>query len=166
MLKRSLLSVFIAVGLLGIVGLVGPASAQSGDKFKIRLTPVPALTSRGAGITVTSASVAGASGNATATLNGKKLAITGSFEKLASTATEAHLFMGPAMGARSYPGTPLFHLTVMKASDGKSGTLSGSFDLTNEQIDALKKGRVYLQVHSEGSPTGHLLGWLVKESAK
>ena len=163
-LKRSVLSVCIGASLLC---LVLSAGAQSGEKYKIRLMPVPALTSRGAGIAVTSASVAGSSGNASATLSGKKLAVTGSFEKLASPATEAHLFIGPAMGARSYPlGAPLFNLTVMKAADGKSGTLVGSFDLTNDQIDALKKGRIYLQVHSEGSPTGHLLGWLVKETAK
>ena len=66
------------------------------------------------------------------------------------------------MGARNYGGAALFNLTVMKGADGKSGTLSGSFDLSTEQVDALKKGRLYLQVHSEGSPTGHLLGWLVK----
>ena len=162
-LKRNVVLVLIGAGL---ACLVLSAAAQSGEKYKIRLMPVPALTSRGAGIAVTSASVAGSSGNASATLNGKKLAVSGSFEKLASPATEAHLFIGPAMGARNYPGTPLFNLMVMKAADGKSGTLSGSFDLTNEQIDAVKKGRIYLQVHSEGSPTGHLLGWLVKETAK
>jgi hypothetical protein len=145
------------------------ALAQGGDKYKIRLTPVPALGSRGAPLTVpnvTSASVAGAIGNASATLNGKKLAVTGSFEMLASPATEAHLFIGPAMGARNYPGVPLFHLMVMKAADGKSGMLSGSFDLSNDQVDALKKGKFYLQVHSEGSPTGHLVGWLVKDAGK
>jgi hypothetical protein len=40
------------------------------------------------------------------------------------------------------------------------------FDLTNEQVDAMKKGRIYLQVHSEGSPTGHVVGWLVKDTGK
>jgi hypothetical protein len=157
-LKRSV-SVWVGIGL---ACLVLSAGAQSGDRYKVRLSPVPALTSRGAGIAVTGASVAGASGNASATLSGKKLSITGTFEKLASAATEAHLFMGPAMGARNYGGAPLYNLTVMKDGDGKSGMLSGSFDLTTEQIDALKKGRIYLQVHSEGSPTGHLVGWLVK----
>lgn len=162
-LKRNVVSVLIGVGLMC---LAISAGAQSGEKYKIRLMPVPALTSRGAGIAVTSASVAGSSGNASATLSGKKLAVTGSFEKLASPATEAHLFMGPAMGARNYGGAALFNLTVMKAADGKSGTLSGSFDLSTEQVDALKKGKLYLQVHSEGSPTGHLVGWLVKETGK
>jgi len=160
--KRNF-AVWVAVGLvcMAITGI-----AQSGEKYKTRLSPVPALNSRGAGISVTAASVTGSSGNVTATLNGKKLTISGSFEKLASPATEANLFIGPAMGARNYPGTSLFKLTVMKEGDGKSGTFSGMADLTTEQVDALKKGKIYLQVHSEGSPTGHLVGWLAKDTAK
>jgi hypothetical protein len=70
------------------------------------------------------------------------------------------------MGARSYPGTALFKLTLMKAADGKSGTFSGMFDLSAEQVDALKKGKIYLQVHSEGSPTGHVVGWLARDTGK
>jgi len=157
--KRSVVSVTTGIGL---ALLVISAVAQSGDKYKVRLTPAPALTSRGAGIAISRAAVAGAEGHGDATLNGKKLSISGSFDKLASPATEAHLFLGVAMGARSWGSAPIFNLTLMKAADGKSGTFNGSFDLTNDQVDALKKGKIYLQVHSEGSPTGHLLGWLLK----
>ena len=156
-------AVWIAVGL---VCLAVTAAAQSGDKYKARLSAVPSLSSRGAGIAVTGDSVRGAVGNVMATLSGTKLAVNGTFEKFASPATEANLFMGPAMGARNYPGTALFKLTVMKASDGKSGTFTGMFDLTTEQVDALKKGKIYLQVHSEGSPTGHVVGWLARDTTK
>jgi len=150
----------------GLVCLAVTAAAQSGDKYKARLSAVPSLSSRGAGITVAGDSVKGAEGNVMATLSGKKLSVSGSFEKFASPATEANLFVGPAMGARNYPGTPLFKLTLMKAADGKSGTFSGMFDLSTEQVDALKKGKIYLQVHSEGSPTGHVVGWLAKDTGK
>jgi hypothetical protein len=160
--KRSI-AVCVAAGL---VCLAVTAAAQSGDKYKARLSAVPSLSSRGAGIAVTGDSVKGAEGNVTATLSGKKLTVSGSFEKFASPATEANLFMGPAMGARNYPGTPLFKLTLMKAGDGKSGTFSGMFDLSAEQVDALKKGKIYLQVHSEGSPTGHVVGWLARDTGK
>ena len=156
-------AVWVAVAL---VCLAVTAAAQSGDKYKARLSAVPSLNSRGAGITVTGDSVKGSEGNTTATLSGKKLTVSGSFEKFASPATEANLFMGPAMGARSYPGTALFKLTLMKAADGKSGTFSGMFDLSTEQVDALKKGKIYLQVHSEGSPTGHVVGWLARDTGK
>ena len=155
----------VCVGV-GLACLAVTAGAQGGDKYKARLSPVPTLSSRGAGIAVTADSVKGSLGNAMATLSGKKLSVNGSFEKLASPATEANLFIGPAMGARNYPGTALFKLTVMKGADGKSGTFTGMFDLTTEQVDALKKGKIYLQVHSEGSPTGHLVGWLAKDTGK
>jgi hypothetical protein len=158
---------FIAAWLAaGLVCLAVTAVAQSGDKYKARLSAVPSLNSRGAGITVTGDSVKGAEGSSIATLSGKKLTVSGSFEKFASPATEANLFMGPAMGARNYPGTALFKLTLMKAADGKSGTFSGMFDLSTEQVDALKKGKLYLQVHSEGSPTGHVVGWLARDTGK
>ena len=127
------------------------ATAQNEQKFKTRLFPAPALG-------IQPATVAGV-GSASATLTGKKLSVTGSFEKMASPATVAHLNLGQLPGVR---GEQVFDLTVSKTGDGKAGTISGSFDLTNEQIDALKKGRFYVQIHSEGVPTGHLLGWLLK----
>ena len=160
--KRNL-AVWVAVGL---VSVAVTATAKSGDKYKTRLSAVPSLTSRGAGIAVTADSVRGAEGSVSATLSGKKLTVSGNFEKFASPATEANLFMGPAMGARNYPGVVLFKLTVMKSPDGKGGTFSGTFDLSTEQVDALKKGKIYLQVHSEGSPTGHVVGWLARDTGK
>jgi len=129
--------------------------AQSGEKLKGRLAPVPALVD---GKGIPPASVAGV-GSASATLTGRKLTVTGSFEKMASAATEAHLCLGPITGAR---GESVFDLTVTKTGDGKSGTVAGTFDLTPQQVDALRKGRFYIQIHSEGVPKGHLVGWLLK----
>jgi len=146
---------------MGMLCLALPALPQSGDKYNIRLTPVPALNSRGAGINVTAASVAGA-GTGTATLSGKKLTVNATFEKLASPATAAHLYMGVALGARDYSAKPIFDLMVTKTGDGKSGSISGTVELSSEQVDAFKKGRIYLQLHSEGAPSGHLMSWFVK----
>ncbi len=125
--------------------------AQSGEKYRGRLSPVPALG-------IAPAAVAGG-GSASATLNGRRLSVTGTFEKMASAATAAHLSLGPLPGVR---GASVFDLTVSKSDGGTSGTISGTFDLTPEQVDALKKGRFYVQIHSEGAPNGHLLGWLLK----
>jgi hypothetical protein len=125
--------------------------AQGGDKFKGRLAPVPAL-----GVPVPS--VAGV-GSATATLSGRKLTVAGAFEKMASPATVAHLALGQLAGVR---GESVFDLTVTKAGDGTSGTVAGTFDLTPQQVEALRKGRFYVQIHSEGAPNGHLVGWLLK----
>src|SRR5262249_28547270 len=98
-------------------------------------------------------------GSATATLSGKKLTISGSFEKMASAATAAHLCLGPITGVR---GDSVFDLMVSKTGDGTTGMLAGTFDLNPQQIEALKKGRFYVQIHSEGAPNGHLMGWLLK----
>ena len=126
-------------------------AAQNEEKFRGRLSPVPALGSP-------AASVAGV-GSASATLAGRKLSVTGSFEKMASPATDAHLNLGPVTGVR---GNPVFDFTVSKTGTGTTGTISGTFDLTPEQVDALKKGKFYVQIHSEGAPKGHLFGWLLK----
>jgi hypothetical protein len=125
--------------------------AQNGEKFKTRLSPVPAL-----GVPVPS--VAGV-GSAMATLSGRKLTVSGSFEKMASPATVAHLALGQLAGVR---GESVFDLNVTKAADGTSGSIAGSFDLTPQQVEALRKGRFYVQIHSEGAPNGHLVGWLLK----
>ena len=137
--------------LAALLWLTNSAAAQIEQKFKTRLSPVPALG-------IQPATVAGV-GSASATLTGKKVTVTGSFEKMASPATVGHLCLGQLPGVR---GESVFELTVSKTGDGTSGTFSGTFDLTPEQIDALKKGRFYVQIHSEGAPNGHLLGWLLK----
>jgi hypothetical protein len=139
-----------------------PVQAQGGDKYKVRLAPGPPLGLRGAN-GGTPASVVAGIGSASATLSGKKLTVTGSFEKMASAATAAKVGLGRATGARL---DLILDLTLTKAQDavppGTSGTIAGTFDLTPAQVDGLKKGKLYIQINSEGAPNGHLLGWLLK----
>jgi hypothetical protein len=139
----------VIVAALLVISL--SAAAQSEEKFKGRLSPVPALG-------IQPALVQGV-GMASASLSGRKLTVSGSFEKMASAATVAHLDLGPVTGVR---GEKVFDLTVSKTGTGNTGTIAGTFDLTPAQVDALKKGRFYVQIHSEGAPNGHLFGWLLK----
>lgn len=129
-----------------------PATAQSAKTFKARLSPVPM------DLTMT-ATVAG-TGAVTAVLTGNKLTITGTFDGLKSPATIARLHKGPVAGAR---GPVVSDLTV---SNGTSGTITGSVDLTPLQMDDLAKRRLYLQLHSEKAPDGNLWGWLVAQEPK
>jgi hypothetical protein len=123
------------------------ALAQSAAVFKTRLSPVAMdATMR--------ATVAG-DGSASAKLTGSTLAVTGAFEGLLSPATMAQVRRSPVTGVR---GPALFDLTVTKAA---SGTIGGSFDLTPAQIEDLRKGRLYVQLHSEKAPDGNLWGWLL-----
>jgi len=150
----------LAIGM-GFLGFAISSPAQGGDRFRARLAPAPRLVMDGQRSTNVSAATVVGLGSASAVLNGRKLNITGSFDKLASPATAAHLYLGPATGVRDR-GNPAFDLTVSKTGTGTSGTIAGAVDLTPAQVDALKKGRFYIQIHSEGMPSGHLLGWLLK----
>ena len=98
-------------------------------------------------------------GSATATLAGRKLTISGAFEGLAAPATVARLHRGIAKGAR---GAAISDLTVTQAASGK---LAGSVDLTTEQVEALKQGKLYVQLHTAKGvpPDGSTLwGWFLK----
>ena len=135
-----------------VIALVGfwfaQPAAQSQEKYKTRLSTVP----MDGGMRETVAGM----GSAAAVLAGTKLTITGTFQGLRTPATAARLHNGLARGVR---GAPLVDLTVSKAV---SGTLTGSIDLTPEQLQSLRKGQLYLQISSEKAPDGNLWGWLLR----
>jgi hypothetical protein len=60
------------------------------------------------------------------------------------------------MGLR---GMPFGDLTISKTTEG---TISGSVTLTADQMRALEKQRIYLQIASERAPDGNLWGWFVR----
>ena len=154
---RGTIAALLSFSVLAAVA----AGAQTGDKYTARLGMVPAQNA------AQQAMVAG-KGMATASLAGSKLTINGSFEGLPASATAARVHMGIAKGAR---GKAIAELTITKAA---SGTLSGSVDLTPAQVEALRQGRLYVQVHSErGIPpeqgkaqpdvdNSNLWGWLLR----
>jgi hypothetical protein len=96
-------------------------------------------------------------GDATATLDGKTLTLSGSFAGLPSSATKAHLYVGLAIGV---PGAQGFDLTVSQAD---SGTVSGTLALTAKQAAAFRTGKLYVQIDSQKAPTGNLWGWLLPQ---
>jgi hypothetical protein len=124
-------------------------SVQAGKTitYHARLAPVP--------IDLTMQSTVAGSGSVSAVLSGTKLTLTGTFEGLKSPATIAKIHKGPARGVR---GPELFTLTI---SPNTSGTISGTVELTPEQVTDLEKGRLYVQIHSEKAPDGNLWGWLL-----
>ena len=136
--------------LVAATVLLAPlAGAQIGETFKARLSPVP--------INASMMSTVAGSGALTATLNGKQLTITGTFEGLRSPATTAQVHRSPK-GIRG-PVIPDLNLAVSNAA---KGTISGTLELTPEQIADLKNGRLYVQIQSERAPDGNLWGWLLR----
>ncbi len=123
-------------------------AAQAPETFKVRLSPVPIEAK-------TRENIAGI-GSATATLVGAKLSIVGSFEGLKSPAVDAKVHQGPVTGVR---GPAILDLTVAHAV---SGAVGASLDLTPQQIESLKKGKLYIQIDSEKALDGNLWGWLLR----
>ena len=136
---------------LGVLILADSAPlAQSAATYKGRLSPVP--------VAAASPNVTGV-GSVTATLTGNKLAISGTFEGLASPATLAKLHRAP----KGIRGPAVFDLTI---TPGTSGTIDGSIDLSPAQVEDLARERFYVQLHSEKAPDGNLWGWLLLQEKK
>jgi CHRD domain len=105
------------------------------------------------------ATIAG-SGAVTATVKGSTLTIAGTFSGLKTAATVARVHRSPRTAMR---GLPIGDLT---ATAGTSGTISGTIELTKEQVEDLAAGRLYVQLHSEKAPDGNLWGWLLAAEKK
>jgi hypothetical protein len=155
--ERTTSRKFVTFGCLAIMmvtlflTLPAASEAQDGTLYRARLAPAPPLG-------FSRDNVAG-SGQVWWSLDGTTLDLNGGFEHLASRATVARIHLGEMTAIR---GDAVFDLEVETTSDGMSGTISGSVQLNREQIDALGDGRFYVQLYSEGTPDGHLQGWLLQ----
>lgn len=135
---------------LALMFMAGPACAAN---YQTNLGPMPLDDE-------TKQFIAGR-GQATASSDGNLLTVNGEFHGLPSNATQASIFLSPAMGV---PGKKVLDLEVTKST---SGTIAGSFHLNHAQAAALRTGRLYIQIDSENAPQdapwgpkGTLWGWL------
>jgi hypothetical protein len=133
--------------LPALIGTVVALHASAQQSFKVRLRPVPIEAS-------TAANTTGA-GEATAQLAGTRLTLRGNFAGLKGAATVAHLHQGAVMGVR---GPAIADVTVPAATNGN---FTAEVTLTAAQVEGLRQGHVYLQIHSEPAPDGNLWGWLL-----
>jgi CHRD domain len=139
----------IACVLLMVACAASHPVAQSTKTFKGRLAPVPMTTAM--------ASTVAGSGSVTAVLTGNKVTITGTFDGLKSPATIAQIHKAQ----RGVRGPIILDVKVSNNANGTSGTISGTLDLTPQQVADLEKGWLYVQLHSEKAPEGNLWGWLL-----
>ncbi len=138
-------------GWLAIAGgfAVLVSSAALAQDFSARLGRVP-VDSR------TQSTVAGI-GHVRADLSGDRLRIEGEFSGLLGAATGAKLHIGAAVGVR---GSVIHELSV----DGeREGEIRGNVRLSDDELAALRAGRLYIQIQSEAAPDGNLWGWLFVE---
>lgn len=147
---QVLLATLAGIGLPLAVAMPPVLRAQgAAEKYSVRLEWVPIagsdrVTGRGA---------------ATGTLSGKALAISGSFEGLGGPATILRVHQGIAKGAR---GKAVTDIPVPKTT---SGSFTATMTLTDEQMTALRQGKLYLQLHGDKglAPDGaNLWGWFLR----
>jgi len=147
--RRSTLrssSVTLACVMWSTIGLAGASAEQGGNSFRGRLSAVPidfvsVLTTQGVG-------------SFTAVLEGNRLHIDGTFEGLNSPVTAAHVHRA----FKGLRGPSVFTLTVTNDTNGR---VSGSLALTDAQLDDLRSGWLYVQIHTDVNPDGHLRGWIL-----
>jgi hypothetical protein len=140
----------VLIHAIALLVFASPAYPQ--DTYKARLSLVPIESASKSTLTGT--------GSATAVLTDRRLSLRGTFEGLQSPATFAQIRLGP----RGVRGPVMFDLTITKADNGTSGTIAGTFTLSQVQVEAVKAGRFYIQLHSEKAPDGNLWGWLLAQT--
>jgi hypothetical protein len=137
--------VFAALSL----ALVTVSGAAAAERYQVYLSAMPFNDARQPIMT--------GNGTASATLEGNRLSISGTFTGLSGPATKAHLSTSKGAGI---PGVPFVDLAVEGDAAGK---VTGRVELDQNQLTALKNGRLYIQIDSEKMPSGHLWGWLLDE---
>ena len=143
-MKRAVVATLILAAAVSL-------SAQA-TQYRARLSMVPTDLAM-------QATIAGI-GAATASLKGSTLTINGTFSGLKTPATIVQVRRSAKPGMRGAP------IGDLKATQDTSGTITGSLELTKEQIDDLAAGRLYIQLHSQKAPDGNLWGWLMAPEQK
>ena len=140
------------VAVVAIAAVLTVSVHAQAPQYRGRLSLMP--------LDIAMQNVIAGSGVATANLKGSTLSISGTFTGLKTPATVAKLLRSPKPGMR---GTPIGDLIV---SGETSGTISGSIELTKEQISDLAASRFYVQLNSQKAPEGNLWGWLFAVEGK
>lgn len=95
-----------------------------------------------------------ATGNAVVKIEDTSVTVTGDFEGLSGPAVAAHIH-GPADKETAAPV-----LCPLTATAAVSGTLSGSCSFSEDQLQQLRDGQMYVNVHTQQYPQGEIRGQL------
>jgi hypothetical protein len=168
---------WFAVFALLILALAGSAIAQMSTETmamtEMEMFPIT-FTATLTGDQLVPPIETAASGKATATLVGDLLVVTGEYEELSGELYSKGSLMIPAVAIHhSAPGEcggivrvvaeevlPGMHDFALMSEGGRTGSFTGVFKLTEEQIRELEEGHFYLQLYTETQPRGELRGQL------
>ena len=132
--------------LVAALFATGALAAQEGARFAGRLSRMPVDRA-------TSPSISGG-GEVRASLAGNELTVFATFAGMSSPATAAHVHRAPI----ARPGPVAFTLDVPETA---SGRIEETLTLTDAQLETLRDGMYYLQIHTAENPRGELRGWLL-----
>ena len=125
--------------------LFATVPAFAAENYQTDIGPTPKNNRQGANVQ--------GRGTVLAVLDNNTFSLQGKFSGLASPATVARLHIGHVMGG---VGPAIGDLKVVQA---QSGEISGTFTLTQAQVEALKVGKLYVMLDSQSAPKGNLWGW-------
>ena len=125
--------------------LFATVPALAAENYQTDIGPTPKNNRQGANVQ--------GRGTVLAVLDNNTFSLQGKFSGLASPATVARLHIGHVMGG---VGPAIGDLKVVQA---QSGEISGTFTLTQAQVEALKVGKLYVMLDSQSAPKGNLWGW-------
>jgi hypothetical protein len=135
----------VAVAALAISALSGAATTK-GNTWEAQLTSAQEVPKQ-------VVKMAAAHGEFKATLTGRKLKWTLTFEDLTGAATAAHIHLG----AKGKAGNVVVPLCPPRCKSGTSGTAT----LTAALIADFGKHLLYVNVHTAKNPNGEIRGQLV-----
>jgi hypothetical protein len=145
-MKRIIMTLSaLAMALVLAACAMGPQTDFSADLTSDAEVPAPTLNG------------ATPEGSATATLSadGSALVVDGTFTGLTGPAQAAHIH-GPAEPGET--AGVLFPLTIDNAA---SGDISGTWnDITDDEVEQLRDGLFYVNVHTDQNPAGEIRGQL------
>ncbi len=144
-LGHNLISKFVTSTLCTALLLFSVNAVAQSETFRARLSPMPTTPQTVNTIT--------GEGEVILTLSGNTLTVAGNFAGMNSAATMAHVHNGPP----AQPGPVVHQLEISKSP---SGEISAVLELSDEQVAALRRNELYIQVHSETNPPGELRGWI------
>ncbi len=139
-----------------LAGVPGDITVTPGEAFEATLAPYNEVPPRGSEIEP----VSFPAGSASASLSDGTLVFTGSFESLSSTYSASHIHLEET----GVNGPVVIPLVATVDADGLGGTWEAednTYTPEESLIDALRDGRLYVNVHTANFPGGEIRGQLL-----
>lgn len=141
---RWFLASLLAVGLTAALTPQGALHAQESGALRAHLSLVP-VDGQGARLT-------SGVGQATVTIDGTALVISGTYRELRSPANRAELLEA----APGFRGSAFAEVVI---TGGVDGSFEWRLQLPADRLTSLREGNVYIQIYTETNPDGAIRGW-------